>query len=192
MLKVLEFKLPLTRAQTPPSCQGENQGPSPSPLVRQPSTASLPSKKPSQHQVVSLQKARLSYSLKRIKRRKKVPNPENVSESVSLSQLPDTYRDLKRIHSEFKQFLNVVVDDLSEKMENLQKYKTSDSVTVTVHEKSFANLQMFMLTKYSNRIENFQTVSDQRVENICRAHTKQSSTDSVTNLVSKVRYFSRL
>ena len=182
----MEFKLQLTRPQSPSSYQGENQGPSPSPLVRQPSTASLPNKKPSQHQVVSLQKARLSYSLKRIKRRKKVNNPETLSESVSLSQLPDTYKDLKRIHSEFKQFLNVVVEDLSEKMENLQKYKTSDSVSITTHEKSFANLQMYMLTKYSNRIENFKTVSDQRVENICRAHNKQ--TDSVTNLVNKVRY----
>merc|ERR1719192_284096 len=54
-------------------------------------------------------------------------------------------------------------------------------------EKNFANLQMFMLTKYSNRIETFKTLQDQRVENICRAHNKQSSTDSgsVTNLVNK-------
>ena len=185
----MEFKLHLTRPQSPPSCRGESQWPSP--LVRHPSTASLPSKRPSsqnQHQVVSLQKARLSYSLKRIKRRKKVNNPD-VGETVSLSQLPDTYKDLKRIHSEFIMFLNVVVEDLSEKMENLQKYKTSDSVTITGHEKNFANLQMYMLTKYSNRIENFQTVSDQRVENICLAHKKQSS-DSVTNLVNKVRYLS--
>ena len=91
---------------------------------------------------------------------------------------------------EFKQFLNVVVEDLCEKMENLQKYKTSDSLTMRSHEKNFANLQMYMLTKYSNRIETFKTVSDQRVENICRAYDKQSSTDSdsVTNLVNKVRY----
>ena len=188
MLKVMEFKLQLTRPQSPSSCEGENQGPSA--LVRQPSTASLPTKKPAkhQHEVVSLRKARLSYSLKRIKRRKKVHRPETVGDTVSLSQLPDTYKDLKSIHSEFKQFLNVVVEDLREKMENLQKYKTSDSVTMTAHEKNFANLQLFMLTKYSNRIENFQTVSDQRVENICRVHNKQSSTDSVTNLVNKVRY----
>merc|ERR1711953_312136 len=108
----------------------------------------------------------------------------------SLSQLPDSYKDLKRIHSEFKQFLNVVVEDLCEKMENLQKYKTSDSVTMSGGEKNFANLQMFMLTKYSNRIETFKTLQDQRAENICRAHNKQSSTDSgsVTNLVNKVRY----
>ena len=183
----MEFKLKLTRPQSPAGCQEEIQGPSA--LVRQPSTTSLPNKKLSQHQVVSLQKARLSYSLKRIKRRKKVNNPADLGEAVSLSQLPDTYQDLKRIHSEFKQFLNVVVDDLSEKMENLQKYKTSDSVTITGHEKNFANLQMYMLTKYSTRIKNFQTVSDQRVENICRAHHKQSSrhSDSVTNLVNKVR-----
>ena len=183
MLKVMEFKLQLTRPQSPPSCQEDSQGPSQ--LVRQPSTTSLPAKRLSQNQVVSLQKARLSYSLKRIKRRKKVNNPEE-GETVSLSQLPDTYGDLKRVHTDFKLFLNVVVEDLSEKMENLQKYKTSDSVSITTHEKSFANLQMYMLTKYSNRIENFKTVSDQRVENICRAHNKQ--TDSVTNLVNKVRY----
>ena len=185
----MEFKLQLTRPQSPSSCQGESQGPSP--LVRKPSTASLPTKKQSQsqHEAVSLQKARLSYSLKKIKRRKKVNNPETLSDTVSLSQLPDTYKDLKRIHSEFKQFLNVVVEDLGEKMENLEKYKTSDSVTMTVHERNFANLQMYMVTKYSNRIENFQTVSDQRVENICLAHNRQSS-DSVTNLVNKVRYLS--
>ena len=177
----MEFKLQLTRPQSPPSCQ---DGP-PSTLVRQPSTASLPAKKLSQQQSVGLQKARLSYSLKRIKRRKKV-NKTDGGETVSLSQLPDNYKDLKRIHCEFKQFLNVVVEDLCEKMENLQKYKTSDSLTMRSHEKNFANLQMYMLTKYSNRIETFKTVSDQRVENICRAHNKQ--TDSVTNLVNKVRY----
>ena len=181
----MEFKLQLTRPQSPPSCQEDSQGPSQ--LVRQPSTTSLPAKRLSQNQVVSLQKARLSYSLKRIKRRKKVNNPEE-GETVSLSQLPDTYGDLKRVHTDFKLFLNVVVEDLSEKMENLQKYKTSDSVAITGHERNFTNLQMYMLSKYSNRIENFKTVSDQRVENICRAHNKQSSTDSVTNLVNKVRY----
>ena len=181
----MEFKLQLTRPQSPPSCHEDSQGPSQ--LVRQPSTTSLPAKRLSQNQVVSLQKARLSYSLKRIKRRKKVNNPEE-GETVSLSQLPDTYGDLKRVHTDFKLFLNVVVEDLSEKMENLQKYKTSDSVAITGHERNFTNLQMYMLSKYSNRIENFKTVSDQRVENICRAHNKQSSTDSVTNLVNKVRY----
>ena len=179
MLKVMEFKLHLTNP-TSPSCLETFR---PSSLVRQPSTVSLPSKRFSQ-QVGSLQKARLSYSLKTIRRKRKVNNAAE-AETVNLSQLPESYKDLKKIHSDFKQFLNVVVEDLAEKMEKLQIYKNCD--TVSAHDKNFANLQMFMLTKYSNRIENFQTVASQRVEHICTAHNKKSSSDSVSNLVNKVR-----
>lgn len=173
MLKVMEFKLDLGR---PRSCEES--------LERQPSTVSLPNKRVFQH-VGGLKKARLSYSMKRIRRRTKNVDNSTEIETVSLSQLPDSYKDLKKIHSDFTQFLNVVVEDLTEKTEKLVKYKNSDSVTA--HEKNFANLQVFMLTKYSSRIENFKTVASQRVEHICLAHNKNCSTDSVTNLVNKVR-----
>ena len=178
MLKVMEFKLHLSSPGSP-TCQDVF---GPSSLERQPSTASLPSKRFSQ-QVGSVQKARLSYSLKRIRRRKKV-NKAAEAETVNLNHLPESYQDLKKLHSDFKQFLNMVVEDLAEKMDKLQKYKHCD--TVTAHEKNFANLQLYMLTKYSNRIETFNTLASQRVENICLAHNKKSSSDSVTNLVNKV------
>jgi len=177
MLKVMEFKLHLARPSSPGSSCQESCGP----LARRPSTVSLPGKRFSQ-QVGSLQKTRLSYSLKRIRRRKKGDGASG-SDSLSLSQLPESYTDLKKIHSEFEQFLNVVVEDLSEKMENLQKYKNSD--TVSAHDKNFVNLQLYMLVKYKNRIENFKTVSSRRVETICLAHNKKSSSDSVTDLVNK-------
>ena len=143
---------------------------------------SLPSKRFSQ-QLGTLQKTRLSYSLKRIRRRKKGDGVIE-SDSVILSQLPDSYTDLKKIHAEFEQFLNVVVEDLSEKMEKLEKYKNCERVSA--HDKNFANLQMYMLEKYKNRIDNFKTVSSRRVETICLAHNKKSSSDSVTDLVNKV------
>ena len=181
MLKVMEFKLHLARPSSPSSSCQESCGP----LARRPSTVSLPGKRFSQ-QVGSLQKTRLSYSLKRIRRRKKGDGASG-SDSLSLSQLPESYTDLKKIHSEFEQFLNVVVEDLSEKMENLQKYKNSD--TVSAHDKNFVNLQLYMLVKYKNRIENFKTVSSRRVETICLAHNKKSSSDSVTDLVNKVTHF---
>ena len=199
MLKMMELKLHIRQLSLSESVCSSDDSESSSPstsssispstssfLTRQSSTSSLPSKKSRQSEDgVSRSRHRLSYSFQRIRKR-----PKNLGEGESVhnnnvSLLPEQYSELKKVHADFEQFLNVVVEDLTEKTEKLVKYKNSDSVTA--HEENFANLQVFMLTKYSSRIENFKTVASQRVEHICLAHNKNCSTDSVTNLVNKVR-----
>jgi len=91
-----------------------------------------------------------------------------LSDQQSSAALPEEYQQLKKIKSEFDQFLSVVLDDLKIKLENLRKYKSSESSSL--QDKNYAALQIFMLQKYSNRIQNFKTVSLQSVEQICQAH----------------------
>eukprot|EP00092_Neocalanus_flemingeri_P028562 GFUD01031018.1.p1 GENE.GFUD01031018.1~~GFUD01031018.1.p1 ORF type:complete len:284 (-),score=87.93 GFUD01031018.1:111-962(-) len=163
MLKLMEMKL--HRPLSPISPQLS--------LSRQHSTSSLPGKKSPirerQH------KMRLSYSLKRIKRRK--------TSRVEQASLPEEYQHLRKVNTDFEQFLNVVLEDLKVKLENLKQFKTSE--TTTLHDRSYATLQMFMLHKYSNRIQSFKTVSIHSIENICQAHREAESPQAVTQLVEK-------
>jgi len=142
-------------------------------LLRQASTTSLPGKKSSSRE--RQHKLRLSYSLKRIKGRK--------TSRVEQAFLPEEYQHLRKVNSEFEQFLDVVLEDLKVKLEKLRKFKASD--TSNIHDKSYATLQIFMLQKYSNRIHNFKTVSVQSIERICQAHREPQSPQTVTVMVEK-------
>jgi len=142
-------------------------------LMRQPSTTSLPGKKsPSRERQ---HKLRLSYSLKRIKGRK--------TSRIEQASLPEEYVHLRKVNSEFEQFLDVVQDDLKVKLEKFKKFKSSENSSI--HDRSYATLQIFMLQKYSNRIHNFKTVSVQSIESICQAHKNPQSPQAVTMLVEK-------
>lgn len=142
-------------------------------LSRQHSTSSLPGKKPPNRD--RQHKLRLSYSLKRIKGRK--------TSRVEQASLPEEYLHLRKVNTDFEQFLDVVLTDLKVKLENLKKFKSSE--TTSIHDRSYATLQIFMLQKYSNRIQNFKTVSLQSIENICQAHRKPESSQAVARMVEK-------
>ena len=161
MLKLMEMKL--HRPLSPFSPQ----------LSRQPSTSSLPGKKPASRE--RQHKMRLSYSLKRIKKRK--------ASRVEQASLPEEYQHLRKMNTDFEQFLNVVLDDLSIKLSNLMQFRTSE--TTNMHDKSYATLQIFMLQKYSARIHNFKTVSVQSIENICQAHREHEDPHAGARLVEK-------
>jgi len=163
MLKLMEMKLHRPLSPISPSLS----------LLRQPSTTSLPGKKSANRE--RQHKLRLSYSLKRIKGRK----PSRVEQA----SLPEEYLHLRKVNSDFEQFLDVVLEDLKVKSENLRKFKASE--TSNMHDKSYATLQIFMLQKYSNRIQNFKTVSVQSIERICEAHREPESSQVVAILVEK-------
>ena len=55
----------------------------------------------------------------------------------------------------------------------------------SAHDKNFANLQIYMLDKYKQRIDNFRQVSSQTLENICLLHNQTPESD-ISKLVKKV------
>ena len=183
MFKRMELKLQLRQLPLQPhqghheSDQGDGQVPGP--LVRQLSTSSLPSKQ-TRNSGSRISRNRLSYSFQRIRRRTRVPEEEELNNNVS--RLPDDYDQLKRVHADFEQFLNVVVDDLKEKVEKLRRFKALER---TGQERSYSNLQLYMLDKYSSRIANFRIVSSLSIENICLIHNQTPAMD-ISSLVKKV------
>ena len=181
MLKRMELKLhlrqlPLQPHQRPP---GVEEGPGS--LVRQLSTSSLPSKQ-ARSSVQVITRNRLSHSFQRIRRRTRVPEEGELNNNVS--RLPDDYNELKRVHADFEEFLNVVVADLKEKVEKLRRFKALER---TSQERSYSNLQLYMLDKYSSRIQNFRVVSSLNIENICLIHNQTPDMD-ILSLVKKVHF----
>jgi len=90
---------------------------------------------------------------------------------------------LKRVHDEFEEFLNVVVDDLSEKVSKLRVYRSQD-ISNSVKERNFTNLQIYMLDKYRVRIEGFRRSSCASVDNIFCLQSRDEPSD-ISNLVKK-------
>ena len=199
MLKMMELKLHIRQLSLSESICSSDDSESSSPstsssispstssfLTRQSSTSSLPSKKSRQSEDgVSRSRHRLSYSFQRIRKR-----PKNLGEGESgynnnVSLLPEQYSELKKVHADFEQFLNVVVDDLKEKVEKLKTFRGSEGVGV--HEKNYTNLQIYMMDKYSSRIDTFRSISCHSIESICIIHNQRPSLD-ISNLVKKVLY----
>lgn len=181
MLKRMELKLHLRQLPLQPHHQGadHHQGPGGGGLVRQLSTSSLPSKQASATGS-RINRNRLSYSFQRIRRRSRVPEEGELNNNVS--RLPDEYDQLKRVHADFEQFLNVVVVDLKEKVDKLRRFKALER---TGQERGYSNLQLYMLDKYSSRIQTFRLVSSLNIENICLVHNQTPSMD-ISSLVKKV------
>ena len=195
MLKMMELKLHIRQLSLSESvCSSDDSESSSSTsssispstssfMTRQSSTSSLPSKKTRQNENgVSRNRHRLSYSFQRIRKRPKTPGEES-GHNNNISLLPEQYGELKKVHADFEQFLNVVVDDLKEKVEKLKAFRVSEGIGV--HEKNYTNLQIYMMDKYSSRIESFRTISCHSIESICIIHNQRPSLD-ISNLVNKV------
>ena len=78
-------------------------------------------------------------------KRQKTSEDVLVEEKKS-SPLNSEIQNLQKVHSEFEQFLDVVSDDLKEKVEKQKIMKETDK-------NYYTGVQVFMLTKYKNRIE---------------------------------------
>merc|ERR1739844_263201 len=73
-------------------------------------------------------------------------------------EISDEIQRLQSSQTEFESFLDMVSSDLSEKTAKQKQLKGSDG--------GFAKVQMFMLTKYNNRIERFRQVSRANMDHI--------------------------
>ena len=188
MLKVMEMKFHLKQFSPHEDATSDSSSPSSSPpnsalrsfLKRQTaSTSSLPINKV----IAGVHRNRLSQSFQRLRRRQKATAEERNNESQS--DLPEEYKELNRRHADFEQFLSAVINDLEDKIDKLKKFKMSSDTSA--HDKNFANLQIYMLDKYKQRIDNFRQVSSHTLENICLLQNQTPESD-ISNLVKKVTF----
>jgi len=100
-------------------------------------------------------------------------------ETKDLAALFNQFEDLKKAHEDFENFLGVVLSDLTEKKDHLKRMKDCEKSKRT--DKSFASVQLFMITQYYCRINRFKVVAINSLENICKHNTKENSVKSLVN-----------
>jgi len=83
---------------------------------------------------------------------------------------------LRKTQEEFEKFLKVVEDDLSEKVEKLKEFKKDRASGRS--EKNYATLQLFMLSKYVNRVGRFKEVAEKSLNEINEEKVNKIETDS--------------
>jgi len=101
--------------------------------------------------------------------------PEN-----QLEALFKQFKNLRKAQTDFEQFLLMVRADLTTKSDSLMKLKTCE--TSSRSDKSYASVQLFMLSQYKHRMTKFENVSRKSIENISM---KNHSDIKVDDLVSK-------
>jgi len=194
MLKVMDKKLQVNKfSKRAPSIEIdelERSTPAQSDLVRQHSSSSLPGQRIERKKNQGFHRNRLfSHSFQRLRKRRKLTVESNTStnnKNNNFGESSDPCEDidkLKRVHDEFEEFLNVVVDDLSEKVSKLRLYRSQETSN-SVKERNFTSLQIYMLDKYRVRIEGFRRSSCASVDNIFCLQSRDEQSD-ISNLVKK-------
>jgi len=89
--------------------------------------------------------------------------------SSELKRPDDRVSRLKETHAEFEKFLDMVSSDLKEKVEKQKVLRETD--------KNYAGVQLFMLTKYSNRVERFRQVAKDNLNNIINSDNDKENVD---------------
>jgi len=90
-----------------------------------------------------------------------------------IDPLKNKIEELKVVHAEFESFLDVVSSDLGEKVEKQKLLKDSDK-------NYYAGIQLFMLSKYGNRIERFRQVSRNNLNAITNLEIDKENADHGT------------
>ena len=85
-------------------------------------------------------------------------------------EVDDEIQRLRSSQAAFESFLSMVSSDLTEKMERQKIVRETDG--------GFAKVQMFMLAKYSNRIERFRQVSRNNLNHIVMLGQNKENLDS--------------
>jgi len=103
-----------------------------------------------------------------------------LEEEKKSSPLNSEIQNLQKVHSEFEQFLDVVSDDLKEKVEKQKIMKETDK-------NYYTGVQVFMLTKYNNRIERFRNVARNNLDHIINlANNKENvNNDEISDLINR-------
>ena len=102
--------------------------------------------------------------------------PENQFHSLF-----NQFENLRKSQTDFDQFLVMVRIDLMTKSDGLKKIKTCE--LSSRGDKSYARVQLFMLSQYMMRITKLEDVSKKSIENICRKH--HSDDEDVEDLVAQ-------
>lgn len=90
-----------------------------------------------------------------------------------IDPLKNQIEELKVVHAEFESFLDVVSSDLKEKVQKQKLLKDSDK-------NYYAGIQLFMLSKYGNRIERFRQVSRNNLNAITNLEIDKENADHST------------
>jgi hypothetical protein len=99
------------------------------------------------------------------------------AETNQFDLLFEKFDNLKKSAEDFENFLSVVSNDLIAKTEALKNLKNNESTKR--NDRSFASVQLFMLSQYSHRINRFRTVSRISLENIRKKHEKEINVDDL-------------
>ena len=99
--------------------------------------------------------------------------------------VPEELRCLAEAQTEFEKFTSAVLEDLSEKMANLRRFKSAPATGY--QDRSYAALQIFMLHKYSSRIKTFKTGSVKLIENICTRFEQKESPARLSDSIDRFR-----
>jgi len=103
--------------------------------------------------------------LERVAENQIVSGEENIDEEIK-----DEIQRLQSSQAEFESFLDMVSSDLTDKTVKQKQLKGPDG--------GFAKVQMFMLTKYSTRIERFRQVSRTNMDHIVILADNKENVDS--------------
>ena len=128
-------------------------------------------------------RTRLSCSFQRIRRPRHGHKEENAELNNNVAKLPEQYDTLKKVHADFEEFLSVVVEDLKEKVSRLQRFKASEAASA--QERNYSALQLYMVEKYTARIQTFRGLASLHIQHICTIHSQTPASD-ISNLVTKV------
>jgi len=82
---------------------------------------------------------------------------------------------LKTSQTMFDQFMAVVEEDLTIKIESLETIRLN--VHLGSHRRTIVNVQIMMLKCYSSRVKSFEKVSDNSILNICEQYKKDDRDD---------------
>ena len=110
-------------------------------------------------------------------KRQRTESESDNSDETDSSKLSSEIAKLKQTHGEFEKFLDMVSGDLKEKVGKQKLLKETD--------KNYAGVQLFMLTKYSNRIERFRQVSRTNLDTILESLGDKENADIIMEHVAK-------
>ena len=124
---------------------------------------------------------RLSPESRDVKKQKldDIPDdkPSDLQSTSECNTDCNEFENLRKIHDEFEKFLDAVSCDLASKTERLKALK--DSLNTNLNDKSYAGVQLFMLSQYSHRINRFREVSRSSLANISKNIEKEKDTNKL-------------
>jgi len=126
------------------------------------------------------QEGRITPDMVENKKQKVLEVREVLEETTELEIVFKQFENLRKSHEDFEKFLDVVLSDLTVKMEGLKRIRECEKSKR--NDKSYASVQLFMLTQYNHRVNRFKIVADDSLDDICKKHGKEND---VTSLVIK-------